>query len=168
MARIGKRKQYGAFLVAVVAMLSLEAPPAAAADRIQVTGTAVSTPAGEVVREIDDLHTGDRWFLVRDNEHPGGPGRMVLATGPEARPAAGTSPLRPALRQPVVRNGDRVVIEEDTAVVHARFEAVALGSAMEGGQFNARMTAGGKIVHVVALGARRAAFAPESNEERWP
>ena len=29
---------------------------------------------GEIVREIDDPHTGDRWLLVRDASHPGGPG----------------------------------------------------------------------------------------------
>jgi hypothetical protein len=34
---------------------------------------------GEVVREIDDPHTGQRWLLVRDGQQPGGPGRLLLA-----------------------------------------------------------------------------------------
>ena len=32
---------------------------------------------GEVVREIDDPHTGDRWLLRRNDQVPGGPGRLV-------------------------------------------------------------------------------------------
>ena len=30
----------------------------------------------ELVREIDDPHTGVRWLLMRNSEHPGGPGVM--------------------------------------------------------------------------------------------
>ena len=32
---------------------------------------------GEIVREIDDPHSGDRWLLVRDASHPGGPGLLL-------------------------------------------------------------------------------------------
>jgi hypothetical protein len=37
--------------------------------------------SGEIVREIDDPHTGDRWLLLRNAEAPGGPGRLVLDCG---------------------------------------------------------------------------------------
>ena len=33
----------------------------------------------DIVREIDDPHTGDRWMLVRDPLHPGGPGSLYCA-----------------------------------------------------------------------------------------
>ena len=36
-------------------------------------------PLGNVIREIDDPHSGDRWLLLRDPNRPGGPGRLVLA-----------------------------------------------------------------------------------------
>jgi hypothetical protein len=33
---------------------------------------------GEVVREIDDPHTGQRWLLVRNGQLSGGPGHLLL------------------------------------------------------------------------------------------
>src|ERR1039458_10642181 len=39
----------------------------------------LSRAQGEIVREIDDPHTGHSWLLVRNDRHPGGPGRLVLA-----------------------------------------------------------------------------------------
>src|ERR1035437_3168930 len=80
-------------------LLVLAAEPGAAAQTatdpsIRIAG-ADSTPAGllvanserasnrfaqpEVVREIDDPQNGARWLLVRNKEHPGGPGRLILA-----------------------------------------------------------------------------------------
>ena len=46
------------------------------------------------------------------------------------------------------------MVEEHTAVVDARLEAVALGPAAKGGEFRARLKIGGKVVRVIA--SRRA------------
>jgi len=109
----------------------------------------------QVVREIDDPHSGARWLLLRDPEHPAGPGRLVLLGG-AADLAAEAAPLRP-----VIRSGDRLIVEENTAVVEARLEAVALGPAAPGSAFRVRLTIGGRVARAVALGPGRAAFLPE-------
>lgn len=155
-------------MAAIVMTLCASAGPVRAADRIRVTGTAAASPAEEAVREIDDPHTGDRWLLVRNRTNPGAPGRMVLLESLQSSEAGGAeAPSQPETKRlPVIRNGDRVVIEEDTAVIDARFEAVALGPAMDGAVFNARLTVGGKVVRAVALGPGRASFAPDG--ERRP
>jgi hypothetical protein len=144
----------------------------------------------EVVREIDDPETGTRWLLVRDKSHPGGPGRMAPAAelenaqfanaeikntqianagfankdglhiaGVRSR-AATVEPLLAAHR-PVVRAGDRLIVEEHTSAVDAHLEAVALGPAMVGATLNARLKIGGKVVRVTAVEAGRATLAPE-------
>jgi len=146
---------------------------------------AAAMPAGgEVVREIDDPHSGARWLLMRDSVHPGGPGRMVLAFSPRGQalgsagnevgneirgdartefrrdsgqPLAGSAPA-----QPVIRAGDRLTVEENTAVVEARLEAVALNPAAVGSGLNARLAIGGRVVRVVAVAAGRAALQAET------
>jgi hypothetical protein len=67
---------------------------------------------GELVREIGDPHTGDRWLLMRDPRHPGGPGLLLLV-------AAGRTGLRQAAQGaqtpvPLIHAGDRVTVEEHT------------------------------------------------------
>ena len=62
-----------------------------------------------------------------------------------------------------------VIVEEHTAVVEARLEAMALGPAAVGGAFRARLRMGGKVVRAVALGPGRAVLEPErrrSHESR--
>jgi hypothetical protein len=130
--------------------------------------------ADHVVREIDDPHTGARWLLMRDPKRPGGPGRMVLAAGMEKEgqeeragaSSAASEELSRKVRLPVIRAGDRLIVEENTAVVEAWLEAVALGPAPSGSPLNARLTIGGKVVRVVALGPGRAAFAAEAEGQR--
>jgi hypothetical protein len=115
---------------------------------------------GEIVREIDDPHTGGRWLLTRDPVHPAGPGRLVLVARfrPEYRPIQpGVEPPRP-----VIHAGDRLVVEENTAVIEARLEAVALGPAVVGSPLDVRLKIGGKVVRAVALGPGRAAFLAEA------
>ncbi len=120
-----------------------------------------------VLKEIDDSCTGDRWLLVRDTDHPAGPGRLVRITrtgrlvqtgGQEA-----TIPnSREGAAVPVIHTGDALILEESTPLVEARLEARAMGPAVCGGEFEARLAIGGKIVRAVALGKGRAAFlAPE-------
>jgi hypothetical protein len=127
---------------------------------------------GAIVREIDDPHTGARWLLMRDSSHPGGPGRMELASEPRSKtissPArnraqgeAGQYPPATEQAQPVIRAGDRVIVEEDTPVVEARLEAVALNPAAVGSSLRVRMIIGGRLVRAVALAPGRAGFQAE-------
>jgi hypothetical protein len=136
--------------------------------------------AGDVVREIDDPHSGTRWLLVYDSTHPGGPGRLVPVSGASMNSANSTDQRNPADAKepmglskagsevetpaPVIRVGDRVIVERDTPIVDERLEAMAMGPAQAGSTFNARLTIGGKVVHVVAVGPGRAAFQKEPGQ----
>ena len=125
---------------------------------------------GDLVREIDDPHTGDRWLLIRNDANPGGPGRFTLITAGQT-PAGGglarpVQPMTPVHFQPVIRSGDRLIVEEHTAVADARLQARALNSAALGSVFTVRLAIGGRVVRVVALGPGRAALQPETGV--WP
>jgi hypothetical protein len=124
-------------------------------------GSSLSGAAGgQLYREIDDPHTGDRWLLVRNEQFPGGPGRLVRVvahTGAAGQIAAGR-----AVAPPVIRPGDWVIVEEHTAVVDAVLKARALHPAVLGAVFDVRLAIGGRVVRVVALGPGRAALAPET------
>jgi hypothetical protein len=137
-----------------------------------VPGLGQSGQQGEILREIDDLHTGDRWLLMRNDQNPGGPGRMVLVTA-DRRPIAMSAQqgagqvgaghteaghAEEAVAPPIIRSGDRLIIEKHTAVVDAVLEARAVTPAALGATFDVRLTIGGKVVRAVALGSGRAAF----------
>lgn len=118
-----------------------------------------------VVREIDDPHTGARWLLMRDRNHPAGPGRLVLIAtanrqAGQNEPGGAISPASTemVLPRPIIRAGDRLVVEENTAVIEARLEAVALGPATLGSVFDVRLKMGGKVARAVAMAPGRAAF----------
>lgn len=123
----------------------------------------LSSPVSDVVREISDQATGARWILERDPAAPGGPGRLVrIATGEERSPQAanGLSRSETALQPRVIRTGDRVVVEEHTAVMDAQLEGVALSGARSGASLRVRLKVGGKVVSAVALGPGRVAITP--------
>jgi len=137
---------------------------------VPVLGPIGNPTQGELVREIDDPHTGVRWLLMRNDANPGGPGRFTLvATG---RSAAEGGPKRPvnttkeARLHPVIRAGDRLIVEEHTAVVNVTLEARALSPATLGAVLKARLMIGGKVVRVVALGPGRAELEPQTG--LWP
>ncbi len=122
----------------------------------------------EVIREIDDPSTGNRWLLVRDWNRPGGPGRLLLLAGSlrttHPEPAGQISPSLAGTEfntaAPVIRGGDPLIVEENTPLVEARLAATALGPAVRGAALEARLQIGGKIVRVRALAPGRAALAP--------
>ncbi|MFZ0339194.1 MAG: hypothetical protein WAL45_14260 [Terracidiphilus sp.] len=125
----------------------------------------VLNPNGEVLRQIKDPSTGDLWLLLRDQNRPGGPGRLVLArlgSNTERATFGGPSRSFSAGKRPVIRTGDALLVEERTEVVDTRLEAVALESAAKGARFRARLKIGGKVVRVIAISPGRADFAPES------
>jgi len=120
----------------------------------------------EIVREIDDPHTGDRWLLMRSHGSSGGPGRMVLAGSHRdvaGGATGGTATQADDVRLiPVIRSGDRLIVEEHTAVVDAVLEARALQPSATGGELDVRLTIGGNVVRAVALGPGRAALLTET------
>jgi hypothetical protein len=136
-------------------------------------------PAAEIVRVVDDPATGNRWLLEKDTLHPGWPGRMVLVSGAnETRHSApgfagqqvntGGGAPNPAtsLSEPVIRAGDRIVVEEHTALLDAKLEAVALSPAREGGVLRVRLAIGGRVMRAVAVGPGSALLAPDQGEHR--
>jgi hypothetical protein len=133
-------------------------------ERFAPTPGASAEPGGEIVREIDDPRNGDRWLLMRNDSHPGGPGLLLLisaARGISPHPAPSkTETAEPA---PIIRAGDRVIVEENTPVAEARLEAVALNPALSGAAFNARLIIGGRVVRAVATGPGRATFQGETD-----
>ncbi|MGA7857773.1 MAG: hypothetical protein WCA11_07605 [Terracidiphilus sp.] len=134
----------------------------------------VSRTVPTVIREIDDPHTGMRWVLLRNPVHPAGPAHVALVDngkneiqiGGARSPDVQRVPASEAPRPLIVHRGDRLIVEENTATIEARLEAIAMGAAARGGEIQARLKIGGKLVKVVALGAGRAALAPVI--EVWP
>jgi hypothetical protein len=130
-----------------------------------VSAGGAAATAAAVVRVIDDPHSGERWLLLQDEGHPGGPGRLVLAAGRREGSSSGPvsrveKPDRvPVL--PVIHAGDRLVVEEHTAIAEARLEAVAMGPATTGSTLSVRLKIGGRVVRARALASGRATFAPE-------
>jgi len=134
-----------------------------------VNRLASSDPApSDLLREIDDPALGRRWLLYRDTRHPEGPGRLIavgaptldgLHTGSRAQPHS-----IPA-SQPVIRIGDRVVLEEHSPIVDARLEAIALAPALQGSALKVRLVLGGKIVEAIAIAPGRVALTPQQGSQ---
>lgn len=149
----------GAILLGCVAAC-VPALPAQDAGLTVVTAAAPGVDPN-IVREIDDPATGDRWLLVRDSSHPGSPARMLLVAGPAHTQAAGSeSDLHvavpaPAALKPILHGGDPVVVEENTPLVEARLEGVALQPAVAGAEINVRLKISGTVVRAVVLAPGR-------------
>ena len=114
-------------------------------------GSQAAVPQEQILRTIDDPHSGDQWTLVHEASHPGGPGRLVRVAGPvtDLRDARTAAP-------PVIRAGDRLLVEQHTPQMDAWLEAVALGPAAAGAMVNVRIQAGGRVVRVAVLGPGQA------------
>lgn len=139
---------------------------------------------GELLREFTDPCLGTHWQLRADPVHPEGPRRLILLDplgtrrrGPEdqtvsarLKPQAGqefkegegeTPNLTPPL---VIRAGDRVIVDQQTPLLHARLQAVALESAGVGQRVRVRLGAGAisqsslsaTVVAVLVTGAGQA------------
>jgi hypothetical protein len=122
----------------------------------------------DVIREIDDPHSGARWLLLLDANHPGGPGRLVLAAGPQsaAHPNEARGQLATTEVLPVIHAGDRIILEEHSATVEGRLEAIALGPAAIGSSFAVRLSIGGKVVKALAVSPGKAVFRSEIGDQR--
>ena len=108
------------------------------------------------MREIRDPGSGALWLVVRDEENTAGPGRAILAG--EARGAQDEFASKIKAPVPVIRPGDRLVVEEHTATVEAYLEGQALNAAAIGASLAVRLKIGGKVVRAVAVAPGRAAL----------
>jgi hypothetical protein len=110
---------------------------------------AASPARGQVLREIDDPSTGDRWVLLRNLSDPAAPARLVLTTKDMPAEESPASAL-------AIHAGDTLIVEDHTALADVRLEAVALSRATAGAEFTARLKIGGKVVHAVAVAPGKA------------
>jgi hypothetical protein len=116
---------------------------------------------GELRREFFDPCLGSRWHLVTNPEHPEWPGRLVLVEAgglgvdrsiaehafhateaPTTVLRSGEIPVDSGIPAIVIRAGERVTVDQQTQVLHARFQAIALESAIAGQRMRVRLGAG--------------------------
>jgi hypothetical protein len=113
-----------------------------------------------LLREIDDPSSGTRWLLVRGKTNSGGPGRLELASPQRNLGALGmqakTTSVAQSKPQPIIRPGDKLVVEEHSATADAYLEGAALGPAWLGSGLNVRLSIGHRVVRTVAVAAGRA------------
>lgn len=173
---IDSTKAAGKLLGQATATLLVAAVAAAASGQTQSVASTVLISSGtealavrpqpavdELIREIDDPHSGARWLLYRDQAHPAGPGRLVQAQdgqAPASHLSAGRARLQPL---PAIHAGDRVVLEEDSPVASARLHAVALNMADRGSPLRIRLQIGGRVVEAIAEGPGRVSLAPSDS-----
>ncbi len=121
-----------------------------------------ASTAGRIASERRDPSTGARWLLMRDAAHPAAPARWVLVeAGREEKLQADKKAAEEDLE---IRAGDRIVVEEQTAVMSMQLEATALTSAESGGELRARLAIGGKVIAVRAIGPGRAEIEEEKRQ----
>jgi hypothetical protein len=118
-----------------------------------------------VIRAIEDPATRQHWLLVRDLRRPGAPALLVkmpanFSTSGDRRSKPQTADL------PVIRQGDRLVVSEKTAVSEGRFDATALTAAAAGEPLTVRLKLGGAILHALATAPGRAMLVTGRSEVR--
>ena len=116
-----------------------------------------------VFREIFDPHSHERWVLLRDVVHSGGPGRLVPAK-PEGELSASANRRErnegtPGVVAPCIHVGDKVVVEERTPAADVYLEAVAMEPAVAESMFHVRLKIGGTVLRAVALAPGKAGLA---------
>jgi hypothetical protein len=162
-----KRRKIGIGVLAGTALLWVCSLPAIAAKgdsspcgALQA-GLSISCPACagcELVREIDDPHTGQHWLLMRDSTHPGGPGALLLEESLPNRSGIEAAKIEV---HPVIHAGDRVTIEQSNARFNLRLGGIALSPAAAGAPLKVRLEISGRAVQATALGAGRALLVPD-------
>lgn len=137
------------------------------------------TARGEIRREIADPCLGLHWRLIADPAGQGRPGRMVLLDQNGATAygsvSGGHTMLAPAAStldsvSVIIRAGDHVVVDQDTGVVRARLNAIALESAASGQRLRVRLIVGpgpSKNAELTAPGPVVSALATAAGEVRW-
>jgi len=159
----------GALALLAAAVGAGSQPGAGGRDVLASSGATPALPvletarvASPVLREINDPWTGARWQMQRDEEHPGGPHRLLLVDAGHAPVASAAVMARPAAPRPVIHPGDLLIVEEHTPVVDASLQAVALGQATAGSWLEVRLKLGGRVLRALALGPGRAVLQAET------
>lgn len=164
----------------LAALKPAPSPPGAPQMRLEVRGQAAEAIDPQLPtrtqapsqRDIVDPCVGTRWQLVADSQHPERPGRLVPVYSGVLRASnpipAGLvrlpTPSPPAM--PAIHAGDRIAVSQQTPVLRARFQAVALESAAFGQTFRVRLLGGaqtltgnqGTVVDVRAIRAGEAVW----------
>ncbi len=112
---------------------------------------------GQLQREIVDPCLGTRWELIADALHPERPGRLIqvgAGVPPQGQTGSrlsidgvhGVSQTDAAqalsTTTPLIRAGDRVTVIQETAMLRARLQAVALEPAVKGHTMRVRLIGG--------------------------
>jgi hypothetical protein len=151
--------------LAIIAALAVAAlAPSLARATGASPGPEAGASHGRLLRVIDDPSSGACWLLYEDTEHPGRPGRLVQValTGAKTGPLSSRSKKSEVGSLVRIHAGDRLSVEEHTAVADSKLAAVALGQAREGEEFKVRLEIGGRVVNAVAEGPGRARLVAES------
>lgn len=115
-------------------------------------------------RELIDPCIGSRWQLLVDSEHPSWPGRLVLKSASEAHisnapgqylsgqvetrkhASNGIGQYAPAaITPPVIHAGDHVIVDQQSQVIQAQFDAVAMEQAVVGQRLKVRLISPGNL-----------------------
>lgn len=114
--------------------------------------------SSDIIREIDDPATGDNWLLERDEQHPGGPGRLVLIAHEGKSFAPVKDPVEPGRESSdfgtlpaLIHSGDHLTVEEHTNVADVVLEATAMSPARRGETFSVRLSFGGHVMNAIAV-----------------
>jgi len=99
---------------------------------------------------------------MRDPAHAGGPGVLEAEESVLDRRWLEGAIVK---LHPVIRAGDRLMVEQSTAKADIQLEGIALSPAAAGELFRVRLQMSGKVVRTVALGPGRAVLATE--KELW-
>lgn len=172
----GRKALAGAVLLLGVTALCAQTAPAADHGKEQRAGgeAPVANSAsrmGAPLRVIRDPNIGDEWVLCRNPLNPGGPGRLVRLD-PEGREMGthATGSISRADRNAggdvVIHAGDRIVVEEKSAVMDARLTATALEPARLNRPFRVRLQITGKTLNAIAVGNGRAELEPIRGVDR--
>ena len=105
-------------------------------------------------RIVEDVGTGMAWLVVRNVLHPSSPDRMfpVSCDGFER-------PRRRNVRKLanlIIHAGDSVIVTDQSLVLYARFQAVALGAAQAAEPVKVRLKIGGQVLQAIATSPGRA------------
>ena len=126
------------------------------------------------IRLIEDPSTHLRWMLLKDLRHPTAPAMLVpvpnssacIVHDGEDRGAVESIFFRPPA-VPVIRGGEKLIVEEHSSAADAQLEGTALGPAAMGEAFRVRLKKSGKILSVVADGPGRATMLAGRSEVGW-
>ncbi len=123
----------------------------------------VRTVPGGASHYVEDPALGKTWELVRDCEHPAGPGKLVAvdrALVKRSNPAYATKtvPHEDALG---IRIGEAITLVEESSTSRVAIQAIALEPGGLGKRIRVRLVSGHAVLSATVLGPGRAKLLPE-------